>query len=74
MTATQSRTPTPVDNLIDAYLDEYVALDPIFATAIGVSGHEAELPDLSPEWLEAVSAPPAAHDKRAHRYRSRRRN
>ena len=55
MTATQSRTPTPVDNLIDAYLDEYVALDPIFATAIGVSGHEAELPDLSPDWLDTVS-------------------
>jgi uncharacterized protein (DUF885 family) len=56
MTPTHTRTPTPVDNLIDGHLDEYAALNPIFATAAGIPGHEAELPDLSPDWLTAVSA------------------
>src|SRR6266496_2803575 len=50
------RTPTAVDHLVDAYLDDYVALDPITATALGISGHETELPDLSPDGLAAVSA------------------
>jgi uncharacterized protein (DUF885 family) len=50
------RTPTALDHLVDAYLDEYVALDPIVATAIGISGHETELPDLSPDGLAAVAA------------------
>ncbi len=56
MTGTQSRTPTPVDNLIDEYLDEYAALDPIFATSSGIPGYEKDLPELSPDWLAAVSA------------------
>ena len=56
MTPTHTRTPTPVDNLVDGHLAEYAALDPIFATAAGIPGHEAELPDLSPDWLAAVSA------------------
>jgi len=50
-----SRTPTAVDRLIDAHLDDYVALNPIAATATGISGHETELPDLSPDGLAAVS-------------------
>jgi uncharacterized protein (DUF885 family) len=56
MTPTHTRTPTPVDNLIDGHLDEYAALNPIAATASGIPGHEAELPDLSPDWLASVSA------------------
>ena len=56
MTPTHTRTPTPVDNLIDGHLDEYAALNPIVATASGIPGHEAELPDLSPDWLASVSA------------------
>ena len=56
MTATQSRPVTPVDELVDAHLDQYVALDPIVATASGIPGHETELPDLSPDWLATVSA------------------
>ncbi len=56
MTPTHTRTPTPVDNLIDGHLDEYAALNPIVATALGIPGHEAELPDLSPDWLASVSA------------------
>lgn len=50
------RTPTAVDHLIDAYLDDYVALDPATATFVGIPGHEAELPDLSPDGLAGVSA------------------
>jgi uncharacterized protein (DUF885 family) len=50
------RTPTALDHLVEAYLDEYVALDPIVATAIGISGHETELPDLSPDGLATIAA------------------
>src|SRR6267378_4298582 len=50
---TQSRTPTHVDALAEAYLDSYAALNPTFATAIGLSGYDAELPDLSPAGLDA---------------------
>jgi uncharacterized protein (DUF885 family) len=50
------RSPTAVDHLVDAYLDDYIALDPIAATAIGISGHETELPDLSPDGLAALAA------------------
>ncbi|HEY7046946.1 MAG TPA: DUF885 domain-containing protein [Jatrophihabitantaceae bacterium] len=50
------RASTAVDDLVDAYLDEQVALDPIMATAVGLPGHETELPDLSPDGLAAVSA------------------
>lgn len=50
------RSHTAVDHLVDAYLDDYIALDPIAATAIGISGHETELPDLSPDGLAAVAA------------------
>jgi uncharacterized protein (DUF885 family) len=50
------RTPTAVDRLVDAYLDDYVALNPIVATTVGIPGHETELPDLSPDGLAAASA------------------
>src|SRR5262245_34472265 len=50
------RTPTAVDHLVDSYLDDQVALNPIMATAVGLPGHETELPDLSPDGLAAVSA------------------
>ena len=52
----QSRTPTAVDALADSYLAEYVALDPLAATYWGIPGHDAELPDLSPDGLAEVSA------------------
>ncbi len=51
-----TRTHTAVDHLVDSYLDEYVALDPSFATFVGISGHDAELPDLSPDGHAARSA------------------
>ncbi|MFU8854414.1 DUF885 domain-containing protein [Micromonospora sp. SL1-18] len=41
---------------MDAFLDEYAALDPIAATTLGIPGHDTRLPDLSPDGLAAVSA------------------
>ena len=52
----QSRTPTAVDALADSYLADYVALDPLAATYWGIPGHDAELPDLSPDGLAEISA------------------
>ena len=52
----QSRTPTDVDALADSYLADYVALDPLAATYWGIPGHDAELPDLSPDGLAEISA------------------
>jgi uncharacterized protein (DUF885 family) len=50
------RIPTAVDALAEQYLTDYTALDPVFATYLGVPGHETELPDLSPDGREQVSA------------------
>jgi uncharacterized protein (DUF885 family) len=50
-----TRTHTVVDQLVEDYLDEYVGLDPSFATFVGISGHDAELPDLSPDGHAARS-------------------
>jgi len=52
---TETRTPTDVDALADAYLDRYAALNPIDATFIGVAGHDDRLPDYTPEWWQSVS-------------------
>jgi uncharacterized protein (DUF885 family) len=51
-----TRNHTAVDQLVEDYLDEYVALDPSFATFVGISGHDAVLPDLSPDGHAARSA------------------
>lgn len=51
-----TRTRTSVDDLVEGYLDDYAALDPIFATLVGISGHDTELPDLSPDGLAELSA------------------
>jgi uncharacterized protein (DUF885 family) len=52
---TAPRTPSPVDALAEKFLNSYAALDPMVATYIGVPGHDGELPDLTPDWLESVS-------------------
>jgi uncharacterized protein (DUF885 family) len=52
---TDARTPTAVDAVAEAYLDEHAALDPIDATSIGVAGHDHELQDFSPEWWQSMS-------------------
>jgi uncharacterized protein (DUF885 family) len=43
------RTATDVDALADSYLDEFCALNPLSATSFGISGHDDQLPDLSPD-------------------------
>lgn len=45
-----------VYELADEYVDRLAALDPVLATAIGVSGHDAEMTDYSPEGAEARDA------------------
>lgn len=41
--------------IADRYVDEIAALDPITATALGVPGHEREMPDFSPDGVAAVA-------------------
>ncbi|MEP9383975.1 DUF885 domain-containing protein [Nocardioides sp. KR10-350] len=43
----------PVDERTDRFVEELCALDPLTATYVGVAGHEAELPDLSPDGYDA---------------------
>jgi uncharacterized protein (DUF885 family) len=51
-----ARKPTDVDRLAERFLDAQADLDPIMATYIGLPGHDAEMPDLSPAGLEASAA------------------
>ncbi|MFC5380228.1 DUF885 domain-containing protein [Aquipuribacter nitratireducens] len=50
------RERTPVDELVDGYLDEYAALDPESATRMGVAGHDTRLTDHSPAGIAARTA------------------
>ncbi|NYI75634.1 DUF885 family protein [Nocardioides panzhihuensis] len=43
-----------VDARTDRYVEELCALDPLTATYIGVADHDADLPDLSPDGMQAV--------------------
>ncbi|MEP7180502.1 MAG: DUF885 domain-containing protein, partial [Pseudonocardiales bacterium] len=52
---TETRIATDVDRVADTYLDEWAAHDPMIATYLGIAGHDAELPDLSPDWFAARS-------------------
>jgi uncharacterized protein (DUF885 family) len=56
LSMTETRTPSAVDALADAHLDTSVALNPAEATYFGIAGHDDKLPDLTPDWLESVSA------------------
>jgi uncharacterized protein (DUF885 family) len=51
--AGDARTATPIDERANRFVDEYCALDPLAATAVGVAGHDADVTDLSPEGLQA---------------------
>ncbi|MGH3502581.1 MAG: DUF885 domain-containing protein [Nocardioidaceae bacterium] len=48
-----SGSPRTVDALADQYVADYAALDPIEATYIGVTGHDGELADISPDGYAA---------------------
>ena len=43
----------PVDEIADAFVADYAALDPLAATYFGIPGHESELTDLSPDGFAA---------------------
>ena len=43
-------------DIADKYVDEITSLEPALATALGVPGHEREMPDLSPEGPARVAA------------------
>ena len=51
-----TRTPTPVDAVAEEHVRRTVELDPLFATELGVPGHDDRLPDLSPAGLAEVTA------------------
>ncbi|MBO1266442.1 DUF885 domain-containing protein [Arthrobacter cavernae] len=54
------RPKTDIDAAADAYTDTLLALNPSFATILGLPGHETEYPDYSPAGAEARAA--AARD------------
>src|SRR5262245_57624836 len=37
----------PVDEIADRYVEEYAAANPVLATHLGISGHDADMTDLS---------------------------
>ena len=46
---------SPIDQLADRYLEQYVALSPTAATFMGIAGHDHELPDYTPSGFEALA-------------------
>jgi uncharacterized protein (DUF885 family) len=52
---TETRTPTAVDALAEAYVDAHCELNPVHATYFGVSGYDDRMPELTPDWFESVS-------------------
>ncbi|KUG53700.1 hypothetical protein AVL62_02735 [Serinicoccus chungangensis] len=57
---TQSRTATDIDRIAEAHLDATVALSPLEATYLGVTGRDAEIDDLSLDGLRAQREQAAA--------------
>lgn len=53
MTASPVRPPTPLDQLADAFVEDYAASLPTVATYLGVAGHDDRWPDLTTEGHEA---------------------
>ena len=50
---TQVNSTSTVNALAEQYVEDMVALDPVTATAVGIGGHDHELPDLSPAGFDA---------------------
>ncbi|WAC55290.1 DUF885 domain-containing protein [Gordonia sp. SL306] len=50
------RLPTPVDRLAENHLADQARLDPLFATEIGIAGHDHLLTDFSPDACAARAA------------------
>lgn len=51
-----TRSPSALDAVADAHVDAVIALDPFTATALGVPGHDTEVPDLSPAGMDERTA------------------
>jgi uncharacterized protein (DUF885 family) len=51
--------PSDVYALADAYVERFAALDPLAATAEGITGHDHEMTDLSPDGIDER----AQHDR-----------
>lgn len=47
--AAPARATTLIDQVADAHVTRYAALDPIAATSMGVAGHDHEMTDYSPD-------------------------
>ena len=45
--------PSPVYELADAYVERFAALDPLAATGEGITGHDHEMTDYSPDGIDA---------------------
>ena len=53
---TDASTPdSPIDQLTERHLVQYVALQPTDATALGIPGHDHELPDYTPAGFQALA-------------------
>ncbi|WP_299564552.1 DUF885 domain-containing protein [uncultured Mycolicibacterium sp.] len=50
---TSVRQPTAVDAAAERYLDTYAALDPCAATELGITGHDEDITDYSPDAVAA---------------------
>ena len=50
---TLGRRPTAVDAVADRYLDTFAALDPCAATEMGITGHDDDITDYSPDGVAA---------------------
>ncbi|MEP7159893.1 MAG: DUF885 domain-containing protein [Dermatophilaceae bacterium] len=55
MSGDSARARTEIDAIADGYVDAVVALSPITATSLGISGHDAEYDDFSPAGFAALS-------------------
>ena len=47
------RRPTAVDAVAERYLDSFAALDPCAATELGITGHDDDITDYSPDGVAA---------------------
>ena len=50
---TLGRRPTAVDAVAERYLDTFAALDPCAATELGITGHDDDITDYSPDGVAA---------------------
>lgn len=52
---TDATTPnSPIDQVSDRFLEDYIELQPTAATFMGIQGHDHRLPDYSPAGFEAL--------------------